>query len=218
MSIESTSSIGLDAGEFQTERDVSAMPAKARTMWARLRDIWPLVRTRIWWGWRFHTLGRRTRLGCALLVNNPKAVAIGGHVTIMRDFVFADLKAGQGTLPKIRIGDGCTILFRFQCNAAESVTIGRNVLMASNVLITDSDHVVEPNVPVTRNSRLRTKPVCIGDNCWLGQNAVILKGVTIGDNCIIGANSVVTADVPSNSVAAGNPAKIIKSLSVDRNQ
>ena len=88
--------------------------------------------------------------------------------------------------------------------------------MASNVLITDSDHVVEPGVPVTRNTRLRTKPVRIGDNCWLGQNAVILKGVTIGDHCVIGANSVVTSDVPSGSVAVGNPARVIKTLPMNR--
>ena len=160
-----------------------------------------------------HYLGKRTRLGRALLVNNPAAVSIHDHATLSSGFVLADLCPGRGTMPKITIGEGCTILFRFQCNAAESVTIGRNVLIASNVLITDSDHVVEPGgVPVTKSSKLVTRPVRIGNNCWLGQNVVVLKGVTIGDDCIIGANSVVHRDVPSCSVAAGNPAKIVKTL------
>jgi acetyltransferase-like isoleucine patch superfamily enzyme len=83
-------------------------------------------------------------------------------------------------------------------------------LVASNVLITDSDHVVEVDgEPVTRNGKLVSKPVVIGNNCWIGQNAVILKGVIIGNNCVIGANSVVTKDVPDNTIVAGNPARII---------
>lgn len=186
---------------------------RPRAPWQRICDAVRLFHTRLRWGPRLHALGARSRLARALLVNNPKSIAIGSHVTICRDFVLADLRPGEGTLPKIRIGDGCTILFRFQCNAAESVIVGRNVLMASNVLITDSDHVLEPGgIPITRSTRLRTKPVRVGDNCWLGQNVVILKGVTIGDNCIIGANSVVTSDVPACSVAAGNPARVIKSI------
>lgn len=108
------------------------------------------------------------------------------------------------------IGDGCTFLYRFQCNASESIRIGNNVLAASNVLITDSDHVVEPGVPITQSTRFNTKPVLIEDNCWLGQNVVVLKGVTIGHDSIVGANSVVTKDVPPCTVVAGNPAKIIK--------
>ena len=54
------------------------------------------------------------------------------------------------------------------------------------------------------------KPVIIGDNVWIGYRAMILKGVTIGDNSVVAANSVVTKDVPSNSIVAGNPAKIIR--------
>ena len=146
-------------------------------------------------------------------VNNPHAVSIGSRVVLTDQFVLADLRPGRGELPKIVIGDGCTILFRFQCNAAESVILGRNVLVASNVLITDSDHVLEVGGrPITRSRRFVTAPVRIGDNCWLGQNAVILKGVTVGSNSIIGANSVVTRDVPPGSVAVGIPARVIKTI------
>jgi acetyltransferase-like isoleucine patch superfamily enzyme len=174
---------------------------------------WEVGRTRLLWGWRLHFLGKRTILSHGLQVNNPRAVAIGSYVTIASQFVLADLSPGRGEVPKIHIGDGCTILYRFQCNAAQSVRIGRNVLIASNVLITDSDHVIEPNgTPVTKSRSFVTYPVCIEDNCWLGQNAVILKGVTVGHHSIIGANSTVTHDVPPYSVAAGNPARIIRKL------
>ena len=170
-------------------------------------------RTRILWGWRLHALGCRSQLGRALRVNNPQAVAIGSRVAIADEFILFDLRPGQGELPKIFIGDGCIILYRLQCNAAQSVRIGQNVLIASNVLVTDCDHVVEPGgVPATKNRKLVTKPVCIENNCWLGQNAVVLKGVTIGHDSIVGANAVVTHDVPPCSVVTGNPARVIKKL------
>jgi lipopolysaccharide O-acetyltransferase len=96
------------------------------------------------------------------------------------------------------------------------VRIGKNVLIASNVFITDSDHLVEPaGLPVTVNKKLVTEPVIIGDNCWIGQNAVILKGVTVGHDSIIGASAVVTRDVPPCSVVAGNPARVIRTVTKD---
>ena len=56
------------------------------------------------------------------------------------------------------------------------------------------------------------EPVVIGNHVWIGMNSVIMKGVTIGDNVIIGANSVVTRDIPSNTIAAGIPCKVIKEI------
>lgn len=197
-------------------QDASAASPVGRMSWYELfRYGWGVVRTRVCWGWRLHTLGARTVLGRKQWVRNPRAVAIGSRVTICDGFVFADLGPLGGEHPKIRIGDGTTILFRFQCNAAESVTIGDNVLIASNVLITDSDHVIDPGVPVTRNSRLLTRPVLVEHDCWVGQNAVIVKGVTVGHHSIIGANSVVTRDIPPFSVAVGNPARVIRKMGMD---
>jgi maltose O-acetyltransferase len=66
---------------------------------------------------------------------------------------------------------------------------------------------------VERNSRREwAEPVIIGDNVWIGGSVTILPGVTIGDNVTIGAGSVVTKDIPSNSIAVGNPCKVIKTL------
>lgn len=194
--------------------DIGAPRLSPIRRWGRLLvRAWQLGRTRILWGWRLQALGPRSVIGRGAVINNPGAVAIGSHVTIADDCVLADLRRGHGATPKIVIGEGCIMLYRFQCNAAQSVTIGRNVLFASNVLVTDSDHAVEPNgVPVTRNRKLVTRPVRIEDNCWIAQNVVVLKGVTIGHDSIVGANSVVTHDVPPCSVLAGNPGRIVKTL------
>ena len=136
---------------------------------------WEIVRTHLVWGWRLHSLGKRTVLCRCCVLNNPRAVALGSYVKIHNDFILADLCPADREYPKIVIGDGTMAMFRLQCNAARSVRIGRNVLIASNVLITDSDHVVDPDgLPVTRNAKFVTRPVTIEDNCWLGQNAVCL--------------------------------------------
>ncbi len=111
----------------------------------------------------------------------------------------------------VQINDFCHI------NALRSVTIGDNVLIASKVFITDLEHGSysgdsNDSLPesVVKNRMLSSKPVIIGNNVWIGELCSILPGVTIGDNCVIGANSVVTKSIPSNSIAVGNPAKVIK--------
>ena len=105
----------------------------------------------------------------------------------------------------LEIGNNCgfsgTVIGAFR-----QVKIGNNVRCGANTLITDSDwHLDDPRSG-------SPAAVIIGDNVWLGVNAVVLKGVTIGDNTVIGANSVVTRDIPANVIAAGNPCKIIKSF------
>ncbi len=90
------------------------------------------------------------------------------------------------------------------------VTIGKNAFLAPNVAIYTAGHPIHPE---SRNSGYEYGiPVTIGDNVWIGGNAVITPGVNIGDNVVIGAGSVVTKDVPSWSVAAGNPCKVLRKI------
>lgn len=89
----------------------------------------------------------------------------------------------------------------------DRIEIGEGTIISSNVIISDSDtHFI---IHAGKKS-IKTKPITIGRNVWIGQNAIVLKGVTIGDNSIIAAGSIVTKDVPSNSLVGGNPARIIK--------
>ena len=90
------------------------------------------------------------------------------------------------------------------------VTIGDDAFIGPNVSIYTACHSTNP---VERNSRQEwAKPVSIGNNCWIGGSVTILPGVTIGDNCTIGAGSVVTRNIPANSIAIGNPCRVIKTL------
>lgn len=172
---------------------------------------WRLTRTRVLWGWRFRSLGARSALGRCRLVRNPNAVSIGHHTSLSDDWCLVDLDPSTGQAKqKIRIGSYCSILHDFQCNASLSVEVQDYVLIAPRVFITDSDHIVnEASERTTLSNEFRSAAVVIEHDCWLGINAVVLKGVTVGHHSTIGANSVVTRDVPPFSVVAGAPARVI---------
>lgn len=120
--------------------------------------------------------------------------------------------------PEVYIGDGVIV------SAAIEVVIGAYTLMAHGVQIFDNNtHPIDaaervkhlrmivgemPQTPVS----IGKAAIHIGQRCWIGMNSLILKGVTIGDNTIIGAGSVVVNDVPEGVVAAGNPARVIRTL------
>ena len=93
--------------------------------------------------------------------------------------------------------------------SAESIDIGDSTMIASDVVITDSDwHGIYDRTDYVATP----KPVKIHKNVWIGERSIILKGTQIGENSIIGAGSVVHGDIPPNSVYAGNPAKEVKKL------
>ena len=110
----------------------------------------------------------------------------------------------------IRLGKRFFANFHLTILDEAMVTIGDDCFCGPNVSIYTACHSTNP---VERNSRREwAKPVTIGHNVWIGGDVTILPGVTIGDNCTIGAGSVVTRDIPANTLAAGNPARVIKSI------
>jgi len=97
------------------------------------------------------------------------------------------------------------------------IRIGKNGLLAPYVQIYTAIHPLKASDRIfqdgeTTRFRTSTKPVIIGDNVWIGGNSVILPGVTIGNNVTIGAGSVVTKDIPDDSLAFGNPCRVVKSI------
>jgi acetyltransferase-like isoleucine patch superfamily enzyme len=127
-------------------------------------------------------------------------------------YITDNFKIGSGS--DIRIFDGGKLTLGSgyingfsQIVCAKSIEIGNDVAIAREVIIRDTDaHDIVGN----NYNHEKIKPVKIGNHVWIGAKAMIMKGVTIGDGAIIAAGAVVTKDVPSNSIVAGVPAKVIK--------
>jgi maltose O-acetyltransferase len=118
-----------------------------------------------------------------------------------------------------KIGKNTFINFNFTCQDDTYVTIGENCDFGPNVTITTPVH------PMLKSERIALRcpdgegrrlvyglPVKIGNGCWICANVTILPGVEIGEGCVIGAGSVVTRSIPANSFAAGNPCRVIRTL------
>jgi acetyltransferase-like isoleucine patch superfamily enzyme len=148
------------------------------------------------------------------------AVVFGNHVSCYAGCSFSIGENGQCTVGDFTLLNGALIM------AEEKIEIGSHCLISWNIGIADSDfHPLEPAqrlidaqalAPYFKDRpprpKLKIAPVKIGDNVWVGMNAVILKGVTIGENSVVAAGSVVTKSVPPNTVVAGNPAVIVRQL------
>jgi acetyltransferase-like isoleucine patch superfamily enzyme len=161
---------------------------------------------------QFETLGR----GCTFmkpwhvqLFGAP--IALGDYATVIgapdgkvRLSVWSR-SPGRG---RIRIGRYALICPGVRLSSAEGIDIGDNCMLANRVYISDSDwHDLYNRIGFGKSS-----PVTIGDNVWVGDGAIISKGVAIGGNAVVGAGAVVMHDIPANCVAAGNPARVVKTL------
>lgn len=155
---------------------------------------------------------------CSLQGGGADYVIIGSNTLLHAHVILGCwIKYGEKSFdPILRIGDKCNIGEYTHITACNKVEIGDGLLTGRFVFIGDNNHgslsFEESPIPPVERDLFSKGEVVIGNNVWIGDKATILSGVHIGDNVIIGANSVVTKDVPSNSLAAGNPARIIKGL------
>lgn len=142
----------------------------------------------------FGSIGTKVSVGHSFLCDYGCNIHIGDNVTVNIGCIFVD------------------------CN---KITIGSNVLIAPNVQIYTATHPVDLNERLTPVETLEgiqyirqtfALPVTIEDGCWIGGGVVILPGVTIGKGSVIGAGSVVTKNIPANSLAVGNPCKVIRKI------
>ena len=108
---------------------------------------------------------------------------------------------------RLRVGVNALVNSGASIHASGSISIGANLLMAAFASISDTDAH-----EVVVGSGVRVSAVRIGDNVWIGRGAIVLPGVSVGDGAVVGAMAVVTKDVPPYSLAVGNPARVIKSL------
>jgi acetyltransferase-like isoleucine patch superfamily enzyme len=113
--------------------------------------------------------------------------------------ISSDLKADKFAY----IGPNCVI--------PPNVTIGKYSMLAPNVAILGGDHIFDnPSAPVIFSGRPQMPKTTIGEDAWIGANALVMAGVNIGDGAIVAAGSVVTKDIPDYNIWGGNPAKFIK--------
>ncbi|MEO6916894.1 MAG: sugar O-acetyltransferase [Chitinophagaceae bacterium] len=106
---------------------------------------------------------------------------------------------------------GDNVYFNVNCVVLDvvKVTIGSYTLFGPGVQIYTATHPLDAMLRRTVES---ANPIVIGEDCWIGGGSIICPGITIGDRCVIGAGSVVTRNVPSDSLAVGNPARVIRVL------
>lgn len=126
-----------------------------------------------------------------------------GRYSTIEDFAVVnngvgDVLIGDNTI----IGIGCTII--------GPVSIGNDVMLAQNIVISGLNHGYEDISISPAKQKVSCKQITIADDVWIGANSVIVAGVTIGRHSVIGAGSVVTKNIPDYSVAVGNPARVVK--------
>jgi acetyltransferase-like isoleucine patch superfamily enzyme len=151
-------------------------------------------------------------------LSGGKRIFIGAKVYINDKGWLAGEPLTGDTNARLIIGDG-TYIGRF-CHiyATSKIEIGKKVLMADKVYISDNLHSYENiELPVIDQPIKQTNPVIIHDGAWLGENVCVI-GASVGKNSVIGANSIVTKNIPDYCVAIGSPAAIIKRYNFDSKQ
>ena len=155
-------------------------------------------------------LGNRSRVCFPLKIDGMKNIFIGDNVFIAHKTWLSALPLTGETKCVLNIGDGSCIGNFNHIIATKSVIIGRKVLTADKVYISDNLHSYENvNIPIIDQQIKQISTVEIGDGSWLGENVCVI-GANVGKHCVIGANSVVTRNIPDYSIAVGAPAIIIK--------
>ncbi len=176
------------------------------------------IRNRAYTGYLRHEF---KHLGNSVIMWHPYTLIGGEYMEIGEESVIEpDIQLTARKLndesPLIHIGNHCLIRRGAHITAIHKIEIGDNVLTGTNILITDNSHgdtnIETLKIPATLRTPVSKGCVTIKDNVWIGNNVCIMPNVTIGTGAVIGANSVVTHDIPPFSVAAGIPAKVIKSF------
>ncbi len=139
-------------------------------------------------------------------ITNLGEILIGDKFLFFSNTVTSEMVAYPGG--RLEIGSNVFINYGASLSAHQLVRIGDGCQIGSYACLMDNDyHRVED-----RSQPGESSPIVLGKNVWLGVRVIVLKGVTIGENAVIGAGSVVTKDIPDNCLAAGVPAKVIRTF------
>ena len=158
----------------------------------------------------FASFGHHSVIVPPVRLSGERRIAVGSGVFIGSNSWLQAIGDHSSDVALI-VGDGTSIAGNSVLSAASSVTLGRKVLLARNVYISDHIHAYAASgVPVLDQGLTRVEPVSIGDGAWLGQNVVVCPGVRIGSGAVIGANAVVVDDIPAFTLAVGAPARVVR--------
>jgi acetyltransferase-like isoleucine patch superfamily enzyme len=184
----------------------------------KLHSLW------ISWTYPFASVGSRlsAHYSSEMCRSIASLISIGDSVIIGRDAWINIPIPVDSKGPVIRLDDDCKIGRRCVISARNRIHIGRNVLFAPSVLITDHNHTIEDTtIPINEQGTTGGGSIRIEEGCWLGFGAVIVcsRGeLVIGRNSVVGANSVVTKSVPPFSVVTGNPARVTRQFDSTKGQ
>jgi acetyltransferase-like isoleucine patch superfamily enzyme len=168
--------------------------------WTRARIHWERARRRAFARWPIH--------GNVLEAMCEGRLEIGAH-TLFEPGVWITAPAPA----RVRIGSGSFFNLGVMLASFALVEIGDHCMFANGCFVTDANHrFQDPAKPVPWQGFTTKGPTRIGDNVWCGANVVVTSGVTIGERCVIGANSVVTESLPPFSIAAGAPARVLRTI------
>jgi len=149
-----------------------------------------------------------------LRIDGKQNITIENSVIIQKMTWLAALPLTNQLVCHLSIGEGSIIGNFNHIYATGEILIGKNVLTADKVYITDNLHQYENiDMPIMSQGIKQLSRLVIGDGSWIGENVCII-GASIGKNSVIGANSVVTKDIPDYCVAVGSPAKVIKKYNI----
>ena len=172
-----------------------------------LDDSLALLRAR-WYLRNATSLGERVRVWGRPVVRNSGSLIIGQRASLVSGAIPIQLRIERDG--KLEIGARTFMNYGCSIEATKLVRIGPNCKIGMEVLMMDNDfHQVDP---VERGIRPPSAPIILEENVWLGARVIVLSGVTIGANSVVAAGSVVTRDIPPRSVAAGQPARVIRSI------
>ncbi|OPJ65365.1 acyltransferase [Clostridium chromiireducens] len=161
---------------------------------------------------RYLQVGNKAKIhdDCEIDALSTDGVIIGDSVVLGKRTIIQCTGGLQKIGKGVRIGDRTT--FGSDCffGAAGGIEIGNDVVAGQYIRFHSENHYYDDMTQLIREQGVTNKGIKIGDNCWIGAGAVFLDGVKVGNGCVIGANTLVNKDLPHNSVAVGNPIRIIR--------
>lgn len=203
--------------EFKIGDAIRSLRQKSFYEWiVSVGSIWTRVKSRFYYPFIFGSFGKTSVLSRPLAIINPQYVHIGEGVIIRPGLRLEVIALHPENPPQLQIGRNVGIEQNVHIVCHHRVIIGNDISITANCAIVDTTHPfdgIPAHVKVGSLIQDDEATVEIGDGTFLGVGCVVLPNVRIGVGCVIGANSVVTRDIPDYSVAAGAPARVLRSIS-----